>query len=174
LLASLAAGALAGTLCLSAPRASDGDIGQGGRSVPYVVGQLTCAVFGESAGDPSGVAQGREVSCRFRPGLSGAEETYVGTLQGAGQVNALFGRGVIMLVVKQLGSSAVRPGMLAQSYAADAAARAGRPGPLTGDRNSAVILQPLIERDAEDGATKGGAADALIVLLELKLEASAA
>jgi hypothetical protein len=162
---------------VSQPWASDGAIGEGARpgGTPFVVGELTCAVIGNAAdADPSGAAQGREVSCRFRPGLSGAEETYAGTLQGAGRVDKLFGRGVVMLVVKQHGSGTARPGMLAQSFSAEAAARAGRPGPLTGDRNNAVILQPLIERDAEDGATKGRAADALIVLLELRLEASAA
>jgi hypothetical protein len=79
-----------------------------------------------------------------------------------------------MLVVKQLGSSAVRPGMLAQSYAADATARPGRSTPLVGDRTNTIMLQPMIERDAAEEPAKGAAADALIVLIELKLAASAA
>jgi hypothetical protein len=133
-------------------------------------------VIGESEADASstGAAQGRDVSCRFRPGISGAEESYVGTLQGTGQVKALFERGTIMLVVKQFGSGVATPGMLAQSYSADAAARAGRSAPLVGDRNNTVILQPMIEREAGDPAKKGDIPDALIVLAELKLQASSA
>jgi hypothetical protein len=172
ILAALSILAGAGILCSSL--ASDGDIGRAKREIPLAVGQLTCTVIGETAADPSGVAQGRDVLCQFRPGISGAEETYVGTLQGAGQVKTLFERGTLMLVVKQYGSDAVTPGMLAQSYSADAAARAGRSAPLIGDRNNAVVLQPMIERDAGDQAKKGDIPDAIIVLAELKLEASAA
>ena len=154
--------------------ASDGDISKAKPDAPFPVGQLTCMVIGETAADPSGVAQGRDVQCKFRPGISGAEETYVGTLQGAGQVQNLFDRGTVMLVVKQYGSDAVTPGMLAQSYSADAAARAGRSAPLVGDRNNAVVLQPMIERDAGEQGKTGDIPDAIIVMAELKLQASAA
>lgn len=166
---------LAGLWTLSSPWASDGDISKAAQATPFLVGQLTCNVIGETeAADPSGVAQGRDVLCQFRPGLNGAEETYVGTIQGAGQVKTLFERGTVMLVVKQVGSEVAMPGMLAQSYSADAAARAGRSAPLIGDRNNAVILQPMIEREAGEGAKVGDMPDAIIVLAELKLKASAA
>ena len=172
----LAAGLLllAGLGLVYSSLASDGDIGKAKPDAPFAVGQLTCTVIGETTADPSGVAQGRDVLCQFRPGISGAEETYIGTLQGAGQVKNLFERGTVMLVVKQYGSDAVTPGMLAQSYSADAAARAGRSAPLIGDRNNAVVLQPMIEREAGEQARKGDIPDAIIVMAELKLQASAA
>ena len=163
-------------LCTLSSWGSEGVIGRATQDTPFVVGQLTCTVIAETEADASssGVAQGREVSCQFRPGISGAEERYVGTLQGAGQIKTLFERGTIMLVVKQFGSSVATPGMLAQSYSADAAARAGRSAPLVGDRNNTVILQPMIEREPGDPAKKGDIPDALIVLAELKLQSSSA
>lgn len=172
----VAAGLLVLAGLWTSPWAADGVIGRSLRETPHVVGQLTCTIIGESEADASaaGVAQGRDVLCEFRPGTSGAGERYVGTLQGAGQVKALFERGTIMLVVKQFGSSEASPGMLAQSYSADAAARAGRSAPLVGDKNNTVMLQPMIEREAGDQAKKGDIPDALIVVAELKLEASSA
>ena len=154
--------------------ASEGVIGRSTQDTPYMVGQLICSVIRETEADPGGVAQGRDVACQFRPGTSGAEETYVGTLQGAGQVKSLFERGTIMMIVKQIGSDKVQPGMLAQGYSADAAARSGRSAPLVGDKNNTIILQPAIEREAGDQAQKGDMPDALFVLAELKLEATAA
>jgi hypothetical protein len=151
--------------------ASEGAIDGAALAKPFAVGQVTCSIMGAAAAEP-GIAQAREVSCQFRPGLSGAEETYVGTLQGAGQVEALFKTGVIMLLVKQTGSSAATPGMLQQTYSADASTRAGHATPLIGDTNSAVTLQPMIER-APGEATKQ-ATDALLVRVELKLQASVA
>ena len=161
-------------LGMLAASASEGVIGRSTQDTPFIVGQLTCSVLKEADADPSGAAQGREVQCQFRPGTSGAEEVYVGTLQGAGQVKALFERGTIMLVVKRLGSDKVQPGMLAQTYSADAAARSGRSAPLIGDKNNTVILQPTIERDVGDQAKKGDMPDALIVMAELRLQASSA
>lgn len=168
------ASALAGLGMFVSSWASEGVIGRGAQEAPIVIGQLTCSVIGETEAEAGAVAQGRDVSCQFRPGLSGVEETYTGTLQGTGRVAALFDRGTVMLVVKQFGSNTVMPGMLAQTYAADAAARAGRSAPLVGDKDSAVVLQPMIEREAGDGGTPGNIPDALIVLVELKLQASSA
>jgi hypothetical protein len=126
-------------------------------------------MIGDPEADTSGVAQGQDVLCQFRPGISGPEETYVGTLQGAGRVKALFADGTIMLMVKQFGSGQTTPGMLAQDYSADAAAR-GRAAPLIGDRNNAVVLQPII---SGEGRKQGEAPDALIVVAQLQLRSSA-
>jgi len=139
---------------------------------PFVVGQVVCSVIGDAAADPGAVAQGREVSCQFNPGIGATTETYVGTLRGAGQVNALFGRGVIMLLVKQVGSNAVAPGMLEQTYSADAKTRAGRTTPLVGDTDNSLILQPMIERAPGEEAKQ--LPDALLVQVELKLRTSVA
>lgn len=163
---------LTGLATLSSSWASDSAIKQSIRDTPFLVGQLTCTMIGESQPDPSGIAQGRDVSCQFRPGISGAEETYVGTLQGAGQVKKLFELGTIMLLVKQIGSDAVTPGILAQSYSADASTRSGRSAPLIGDRNNRVVLLPLMGRGEQTSVSD--APDALIVLADLKLLASPA
>jgi hypothetical protein len=159
---------------LWAATASEGVIGRSAQETPFMVGQLTCSVIRETQSDPSGVAQGRDVECQFRPGTNGAEETYVGTLQGAGQVKTLFERGTVMLMVKQIGSDKMQAGMLAQSYSADAAARSGRSAPLVGDKNNTIVLQPMIEREAGDKGQKGDLPDALFVQAELKLQASPA
>jgi hypothetical protein len=152
--------------------ASDGAIDAAAHAKPFVVGQVVCSVIGDSAAEPGSVAQGREVSCQFKPGIGATTETYIGTLRGAGQVDALFGRGVVMLLVKQVGSNMVAPGMLEQTYSADATTRAGRSTPLIGDTNNSLILQPLIERAPGEDARQ--VSDALLVQIELKLRSSVA
>jgi hypothetical protein len=152
--------------------ASDGAIDGSAHAKPFVVGQVVCTVMGDTAAEPGSVAQGREVSCQFKPGISGTAETYTGTLRGAGQVEALFGKGVVMLLVKQVGSNMVTPGMLEQTYSADATTRAGQATPLIGDTNNTLILQPMIER--VPGAEAKQNPDALLVQIELKLQSSVA
>src|SRR5262245_45624995 len=69
------------------------------RDPVIVLGTLTCTVGGE-AQSANPAAQGRDVICHFRPGSDGAEEVYVGTMQGVGQAKTVFGRGAVMLAVK--------------------------------------------------------------------------
>ncbi len=159
--------------------ALDSTVDAAARARPFAVGEVTCSVIAPQAVGDSvapaqarAVAQARKVACKFRPGINGTEETYIGTLQGAGQVEALFDKGVVMLLVKQARSSAVTPGMLAQTYSADATMRAGLATPLTGDTNASVILQPMFERGLGDADKE--APVALIVRIELKLRSSVA
>jgi hypothetical protein len=77
-----------------------------------------------------------------------------------------------MLLVKQVGSNMVTPGMLEQTYSADATTRAGQATPLIGDTNNTLILQPMIER--VPGAEAKQIPDALLVQIELKLQSSVA
>jgi hypothetical protein len=137
-----------------------------------VVGTLTCSLGGESkAWDANPAAQGRDVLCQFRPGDRGPEETYVGTVQGVGKASVLFARGAVMMSVRAAVAEA-SPGMLQQSYSADAAPK-GAAVPLVGDRNRDIVLQPLHE---EEGRVARGdrQLDAAIILIELRLKSSAA
>lgn len=137
-----------------------------------VVGTLTCGLGAESkTGDANLAAQGREVLCRFQPGEQGPEEFYSGTVQGVGKADTLFSKGAVILSVRAPMPHAA-PGMLQQTYSADASPKGAAP-PLVGDRDKSIILQPLNE---EAGRVSSGKVrpDALIVLLELKLKSSAA
>lgn len=135
------------------------------------LGTLTCSLGGEP--DAKSVGQGRNVLCRFRPGGQGAEETYVGSLQGVGQTGALFGRGTVMLTVKGPASTVFTPGLLQQTYEADAATGSSAPAPLVGARNRSIVLQPLFEEEGRVAAGKTQP-DALVILVELRLESSPA
>jgi hypothetical protein len=135
---------------------------------------LTCGFGGEAkaADDTSAAAQGRDVICQFRPGNNGAEETYVGTMQGVGKADKLFSRGAMIMAVKAPLATRIAPGMLQQTYSADATPRAAAT-PLVGDRNQRILLQPLNE---EEGRVAKGKLqpDAIIVLIELRLQSSPA
>ena len=136
-----------------------------------VVGTLTCSVGGEAeAANPA--AQGRGILCRFRPGTDGAEEVYVGTMQGVGQAKAIFGRGAVMLAVKAPASTAILPGLLQQSYATDAGPGGAAP-PLVGERNRSIILQPLAEEEGRVAAGKTQP-ESLIISVELTLRSTPA
>jgi hypothetical protein len=144
------------------------------QAVPQLLGHLTCTVIGKPDTETAGPAQGREVLCQFRPGASGPEELYVGTLQGAGQTKALFGKGTVVLAVKSSGSTDVTPGMLEQSYAPEASATTGGAAPLIGDKNKSIQLQAMFEKEGGASAGKSEIPEAVIVLVELKLKASPA
>jgi Protein of unknown function (DUF992) len=136
-----------------------------------VLGTLTCSLGGEP--DTASVGQGRSVLCRFRPGSQGAEETYVGSMQGVGQTKTLFGRGTMMLAVKGPASTALASGLLQQTYEADATTSGASTAPLIGARNRSIVLQSLTEEEGRVAAGKTQS-DAVVILIELKLEASPA
>jgi hypothetical protein len=177
-LALLAAALGAATLCAAAARHAPAAWAHESAVPPpsapmTVVGTLTCGLGAESqASQANPAAQGRDVVCRFRPGTHGAAETYVGKMQGVGKSRSLFAEGTVILAVKAPAATALAPGMLQQTYSTDAAPRSAAP-PLVGDRNKAVVLQPL--RVEEGRVAKGRLRpDAVIVLVELKLQASPA
>ena len=135
------------------------------------LGTLTCSLGGEP--DTKAVGQGRNLLCRFRPGGQGAEETYVGSLQGVGQTAALFGRGTLMLTVKGPAATEFAPGLLQQTYEADAASSGAVPAPLIGTRNKSIVLQPLIEEEGRVAAGKTQP-ESIVIVVELKLESTPA
>ena len=136
-----------------------------------VLGTLTCSLMGQGEGSTAGV--GRDVRCQFQPGQQGAEESYVGTIQGVGQAKLLFGRGAVILAVKAPASTEMAPGLLAQSYAADAGSSGGAPAPLVGERNKLIVLQPLAEEEGRvtEGKTQP---DAILITIELRLASTPA
>ncbi len=134
------------------------------------IGTLSCTLIGEGDGASAGV--GRDMLCRFQVGTSGPEEVYVGSVQGVGKSELLFGRGAVLLSVKAPQSTRVTPGMLAQSYAVDAAASSAF-APLIGDQRRVIVLQPLMEQEGRvaEGRTQP---DAVIILVELRLQSTPA
>jgi Protein of unknown function (DUF992) len=148
--------------------------GQPGQEDPVtVLGTLTCSFTGETEG-PAGASSGgtgRDVSCAFQPGQLGAEETYVGSVQGVGQTNLLFGRGAVILSVKGPTLTDFAPGLLTQRYAVDAATSGNALAPLVGESNKQIMLQPLAE---EEGRVSKGKTqpEAVLIVVELKLQAS--
>ena len=135
------------------------------------LGTLTCSLLGLREGATSGI--GRDVICQFQPGHAGPVETYAGSVQGVGKTDLLFGRGAVLLAVKAPESMSLRPGILAQTYTADAAASGSAVAPLVGERNKLLALYPLTEQEGrvETGKTQP---DAVIILVELSLQSTPA
>jgi hypothetical protein len=131
------------------------------------LGTLTCSL---SAANPDALE--RDALCRFRPGSHGADETYSGIVKGAGRLSDLFGTGTIIIEVKGSVSTGLKPGMLQQSYSADAARGSiAAAAPLTGETNNSIVLQPM---DEEVGRVAEGKVrpDAMIMQVDLKLRSS--
>lgn len=136
-----------------------------------VLGTLTCALTGEAEGVSSGM--GRDMLCTFQPGHRGPEETYIGTVQGVGKGELLFGTGSVLLSIKGPASTEATPGMLTQTYSVDAGASGGAPAPLIGEKNKLIVLQPLAEQEGRvaEGKTQP---DAVIIRVELALQSTPA
>jgi uncharacterized protein DUF992 len=136
-----------------------------------ILGTLTCSLTGEADGVSSGI--GRDMLCRFQPGQQGPEETYVGSVQGVGKGELLFGTGAVLLSIKGPSSTEATPGMLTQTYAVDAGASGGAPAPLIGEKNKLIVLQPLAEQEGRvaQGKTQP---DAVIIRVELILQSTPA
>jgi hypothetical protein len=140
------------------------------REALITLGMLTCSLT--VAPDASPAAPTRDVLCHFTPGSEGSQEVYVGTMQGVGQMQALFGKGAVILAVKGPSSTRIVPGLLQQTFSAEASLATAAP-PLTGEKNSTVLLQPWTE---QEGRVAAGNArpDAAIITVELRLQSSPA
>jgi len=136
-----------------------------------VLGTLTCSLTGEVEGVSSGM--GRDMLCTFQPGHRGPEETYVGSIQGVGKGELLFGTGAVLLSIRGPASTEATPGMLTQTYAVDAGSSGGAPAPLIGEKNKLIVLQPLAEQEGRvaEGKTQP---DAVIIRVELTLQSTPA
>ena len=88
----------------------------------------------------------RDIECSFRLGLSGSDETYVGTLQFVGQAKEVLGKGALMFVAKAPRSSQFNVGMMEGKYATQALSASGPQRPLAGvgeSKAASILLHPL-------------------------------
>ena len=113
------------------------------------VGVLTCSLFGSGPAETgAGVeVQERDILCSFRL-KSGAEETYTGKLRGVG-VSGEYKGTLLWLVRAPPTVMPSPPGLLQQSYAADAKAPADEIPALIGEVNSDIVLQSMADKDEE-------------------------
>jgi Protein of unknown function (DUF992) len=138
----------------------------------WEIGILTCSVGQESKAAPE-QGQGREVLCRFRQGARGPEESYAGTLRLIDHAKAMDQVRTIMFVVRGPAQKKPVPGLLQQSYAAEAAGAPDRQGPLTGQRTG-VVLRLASEDEGQPSMALGKGSRAIIMIVELTLQAAAA
>jgi hypothetical protein len=125
------------------------------------IGVLTCSLAeDEAANSADSVKSGTEIRrmvCVFRPANSGPEEIYRGAVQIIGQDHDLLEGRAIIWIVKGTPTTMRPPGMLQQTYAADASATPDHAPPLIGETNSSIILlamadtPPLADRNEKRG-----------------------
>jgi Protein of unknown function (DUF992) len=119
------------------------------------IGVLTCTL-GESTSD-----QASTMTCGFKPVGVGADEKYVGSVQGLPQ--GAIGKQVLVWAV--IGPPTKLPsGLLAQRYSKSKLP--GHPPAWVGETNSAIVLQFETHADAELGNA--------IVQVDLKLSGTSA
>jgi len=113
------------------------------------IGVLTCSLAesedANSAGDKTSGTDVRRIVCVFRPANSGPEEVYQGAVQIIGQDHDLLAGRAIIWIVKGAPTTMRSPGMLQQTYAADASAAPDHAPPLIGETNSSIILQAMTD-----------------------------
>src|SRR5262249_11655774 len=142
---------------------------------PFEVGILTCTLSGAPSRSANEAGHLQVAVCQFRPGNSGAEETYVGSAQSAGLPGAAQAGRVVMLVVQAAARLPIAPGMLEQTYAAEASTNTGndKQAPLVGQRQDRIALRAEVPENYPTMALTG-AARPLIMTLELKVRTSPA
>ena len=133
------------------------------------IGLLICGL-GERAEAESG---GSAVICVFRPSNNGPVEVYVGAFQTLGSQELSHDRAMIW-VVKASPATQRSTGLLQQLYSADRSAPPPHPPPLVGETNGEIVLQTLTDPQPPNGADKHSDAEAIIVLVALKLLSSLA
>jgi hypothetical protein len=168
----LLAAALAASLAWDA-RAAQMPVGQ--------LGILTCSLERDARNDLAERAKGREALCEFRASNGAVLETYVGLLRFIGQVAPTVAPAeTIILIVKAPLATVPAPGVLQQSYAADASTRgdlttpAGRSVPLLGEKNGTLVLQPEPKGNSEPTLALGRSEARILISAELTLRSSGA
>ena len=142
-----------------------------------LLGTLTCSMERETAGEPAEKGKGREALCEFRLSDGTLSETYVGTFQFVGPDNqGEAPADTIILIVKAPISTSPLPGMLQQSYAADASSSqdpaAGKVARLVGEKSSFLVLQPEPKTAAQPVLALGRTNITILVSVSLKLRSS--
>jgi hypothetical protein len=167
---------VAAALAIAPPWAARAASTAGSALSVWEVGTLTCTLAGETQGERNQPGQGREAVCTFRPGDRGAEETYVGTLHFIGRREQLSIRGTVLMTVKAPLATKSAPGLLQQSYAADASSAAEKQMPLVGQTNNGLVLHPEALEPGEPSLALGKSRtpQPMIITAELKLKSSPA
>jgi Protein of unknown function (DUF992) len=152
-------------LCVAPPLAAD-ELAE--------IGNLTCSVAEQSgsANPELGIGQARELLCTFKPSMRGGEETYTGTLQSAGDERP-FDKGVLMWTVKAPAATKVQPGLLQQSFAADAATASNQIAPLIGEKVP-IMLQAAKKEMQQAPGTESAKPTTVIISIVLKLKSTPA
>jgi hypothetical protein len=138
------------------------------------IGNLTCSLA-EQGGSPdteAGVGQARDMLCTFKPATRGAEETYTGTLQSAGDERP-FDKGVLMWTVKGPAATEIQPGLLQQSFTVDAGSAATQVAPLVGEK-SPIVLQAAKKEMQQVPDADSSKPTTVIISIVLKLKTSPA
>jgi len=142
------------------------------------IGVLTCNLAeseeANGAGDATSGPPIRGMVCVFRPTNSGPEEIYRGAVQIMGKDHDLPGGRAIIWIVKATPKIERSPGMLQQTYAADASAAPGHAPPLIGETNSSIILQTMADTPPLADKDKHPAEPSTIVLVALTLTSTPA
>jgi len=115
----------------------------------FEIDVLTCSLAeseeADSADDVRTGTDVRRMVCVFRPANGRPEEIYRGAVQIIGQDQDRIGGRAIIWIVKGTQTTTRSPGMLQQTYAADASAAPGHAPPLIGETNSSIILQAMAD-----------------------------
>jgi hypothetical protein len=138
------------------------------------IGNLTCSLAeqGVSPDTEAGVGQARDMLCTFKPAARGAEETYTGTLQSAGDERP-FDKGVLMWTVKGPAATEIQHGLLQQSFTVDAGTAATQVAPLIGEK-SPIVLQAAKKEMQQVPDTDSSKPTTVIISIVLKLKTSPA
>jgi hypothetical protein len=148
----------------------------GAESARGEIGVLTCSVvdLGDAPPQSQNSASAdadtgmRDLQCAFQPALNGPRETYVGTFQSVGDQQ----QPTLMWAVVGPLATPYTPGLLEQTYTADATAAPNKPAPLLGQNNGALALRSMTETSL--AASKAAPPTSMIVIVTLKLKSSGA
>ena len=123
---------------------------------PFELGVLACTpgrvVDTVASAQNATTNEAVEVACSFKS-PRGPPETYAGLVKAIGGVGALPGKNALLWSVRVPAGTNSAPGLLQQSYVIDSATPTGQEPALIGERNSAIALQTLVEKQV-GSATK--------------------
>jgi len=140
------------------------------------IGVLTCTighVVDAAAPDQKSAAnEAREMVCSFRAPRA-PEETYAGLVKAIGGTGMLRENRALLWSVRAPVGTVYTPGLLQQTYAADATTPSAQTPPLIGERNGSISLFTLAEKQ-EGSASKEKQPVPLFVIADIELVLKAA
>jgi len=140
------------------------------------IGALTCTVLDGQQPSPqgSGPPQGggpsggaRNITCSYKPFTNGPEESYLGTLQIVGSDDEYFAGRSMMWVVRSSSIKHVAPGILQQTYSADALTNTGAAA-LVGEENRSLRLHQMNANESQAGSREQ--LTSIVTAMSLKLD----